>query len=52
MGKEKFVQIHEIRGPKSAEWADAKMRVITSWILVKSRKCEALLVGYGLSQGS
>jgi len=29
MGKEKFVQIREIRGPKSAEWADAKMWVIT-----------------------
>ncbi len=30
MGKEKFVQIREIRGPKSAEWADAKMWVITA----------------------
>jgi len=30
MGKEKFVQIREIRGPKSAEWAAAKMWVITT----------------------
>jgi len=38
MDKEKFVQIREIRGPKSAEWADAKMWVITTDFLLGCAK--------------